>query len=261
MGTVLERLRVIYLAQRKYVAFVLLGLITVAGSVDNRKLQLAATVAMLALILNVLFTIDSRVAGASASVWYPSFSEASPAIRSDIERRLREGRTVRMRWIGVTLEAVWPFTQNLILDGLNGKGSAGGTLSVELAMLDPEGDVCRVPDGPVPDQLRATVVRMARFLDSQAPRMASHGRSLSAYLYDHRPTWHALLLDDDCLYFSPCLPQNLSFSAPQSGVEVISSTAGEASAERVRHFAAWFERIRTESDSAAKTLPSPRAVA
>lgn len=38
---------------------------------------------------------------------------------------------------------------------------------------------------------------------------------LAAYLYDHRPTWHALLIDDDLLFYSVCFPQNLQFASPQ----------------------------------------------
>jgi len=257
VGAILEKLRLIFLAQQKYVAFVLLAVIAVAGVVDNQKLQLSATVAMLALILNLLFTIDERVARSADSMWYPTFSESLPAIKAEIDRRLAKGRPVRMRWVGVTQEAGWPFAQNLLLDAYNHPARNGALLNVELAMLDPDGTVCQRPDGPDRDQVRSTAAKIVRFLSNQAAQMGGRGGSLSVHVYDHRPTWHALLLDDDRLYYSSCLPQNLVFSSPQSGVEVVCADAGEACAERIRHFIAWFEHIKAESVLAGKSLALP----
>jgi hypothetical protein len=258
VGAILEKLRSIFLAQQKYVAFLLLALIAVAGVLDNQKLQLSATVAMLALILNLLFTIDERVASSVDSMWYATFSESLPAIKAEIDRRLAKGRPVRMRWIGVTQEAGWPFAQNLLLDTFDHSARNGAILHVELAMLDPDGTVCQRPNGPDRDQIRSTAAKIVRFLSSQAARMGGRGGSLSVYFYDHRPTWHALLLDDDRLYYSSSLPQNLVFSSPQSGVEVVAAEAGQACSERIRHFVAWFDHIKAESDLTGKSLVLPK---
>jgi hypothetical protein len=92
-----------------------------------------------------------------------------------------------------------------------------------------------------------TLQKIGRFTRQQAAALAKHGCALSVHTYDHRPTWHALLVDDDLLYYSTAFPGNQSFASPQGGVEVVSADAGEASAMRIRHFMAWFDALRVES--------------
>lgn len=253
-----SKVRLLYLQQRSLVAFILVVAITVGGIVSYVPLQLAAGLALLGLILHVLLEIDKKVSDSQAKKWYPSFQELLIRVSEEVENRLQRNHRVTMKWIGVTQEAGWPFAQNLLLKMLDGKfGKAA--LEVELALLDPDGQTCQGPDGPDSDQVRSTKEKITRFVRKNGERLQDHGGVLAAYLYDYRPTWHALLIDDDILYYSTCFPQNLPFASPQGGGEVVRLQDGEESAERVRHFVAWFETIKVEAQTGGKTIESGSA--
>jgi hypothetical protein len=252
-----DKVRKLYVQQRAPIAFMLVGLITVAGVLDYSPLQLAAGVALLGLILQVLLEIDAKVTGPEAEVWYSTFQEAAPHINGEIESRLRRG-PVRIRWIGVTQEAGWPLVQNLLLKIFEGKFGPTSSLKVDLALLDPDGGICKRAEGPDRDQIRATKEKIARFINAHSSDFVARRSNVMAYLYDYRPTWHALLVDDDLLYFSTCLPQNLPFASPQGGVEVVRLGQGEPDVERIRHFVAWFEWIVLEA-RATERATTPKA--
>ncbi|MFJ5302264.1 hypothetical protein [Streptomyces sp. NPDC088350] len=228
-----------------------------ASVVGYSAIQLTAVLALIALVLQVLFEIDEKISARKTPTWYPTFQRALPHISEEIEMRLRRGKKVKIRWIGVTHEAGWPFSQNILLSMLGGRLGEKGALSVELALLDPDGDICQRPNSPDRDQIRSTKEKISRFGSSQAAELAEHDSSLALYLYDHRPTWHALLVDEDTLFYSTCMPSNLEFASPQGGVEVISVDSGEHNAERVQHFVAWFDVIESEARSSGKYAESP----
>lgn len=258
MECLITQVRLLYLQQRSIVAFVLVVAITVGGIVSYPPLQLAAAVAALGLILHVLLEIDRKVSDARKKTWYPSFQELLLRATDEIEARLQRNQRVSMRWIGVTQEAGWPFAQNLLLKMLEGR-YGNGALDIELALLDSDGQTCRGPNGPDHDQVRSTKEKIGRFLAQNGARVRDHGASLAAYLYDYRPTWHGLLIDDDLLFYSTCFPQNLPFASPQGGGEVVRVGDNEESAERVRHCVAWFEAIKSEALEGGKSLSGPLA--
>jgi hypothetical protein len=208
----------------------------------------------------VLFEIDEKVTESKAKIWYPSFQAALPHMTEEIARRLRH-RHVKMRWIGVTHEAGWPFSQNILLEVLAGRLGPSASLHIELALLDPDGQICQRPDGPAREQIRSTTEKISRFISLHSKQLTNHGSSITVCMYDHRPTWHALLVDDDILYYSAAMPQNLPFASPQGGVEVVKVDGGEPDAERVRHFIAWFESIISDaraSGAIVSSQPKPR---
>jgi hypothetical protein len=251
------RVRRLYFRQRTPVALILVATVTVASVVDYAPVQITAAVALLSLILQVIFEIDEKVTNTRTTIWYSTFQEALPHMTEEIEKRLSGGRTVRMSWVGVTHEAGWPFSQNILLKVLDGRLGSSASLRVELAFLDPDGEMCKRPDGPDRDQIRSTKEKIARFATTHHTQLTGHNSGMALYLYDHRPTWHALLIDDDTLFYSTCLPQNLPFASPQGGVEVVKDDAGEHSAERIRHFIAWFNIITLEARAAGKFVGSP----
>jgi hypothetical protein len=205
----------------------------------------------------MLFEIDQKVTEAKAKIWYPSFHAALPDMTEEIGTRLRR-RPVTMRWIGVTHEAGWPFCQNILLEVLAGHFGKGASIHIELALLDPGGQICKLPDGPVEGQIRSTMEKISHFISLQNKQLTSHKSWIRVYMYDYRPTWHALLVDDDTLYYSPAMPQNLGYASPQSGVEVVKVNGGEPDAERIRHFTAWFESIASDALKSGKILSSQR---
>jgi hypothetical protein len=248
--------RSLYFQQRAPVAFVLVALITIATVMDYAPLQLAAGLALLALILQVLFEIDEKTSAARTITWYPTFQEALPQVTQEIERRLRRGRRASIKWVGVTHEAGWPFSQNVLLNLLNGQLGNSASLQVKLALLDPDGQVCQRQDGPDKEQIRSTKEKISRFMEEHRDGLVRHRSVLAFYMYDHRPTWHALLLDEDMLFYSTCLPGNLQFASPQGGAEVVSVDTDEQSAERIRHFIGWFETIKAEAHASGKSAAS-----
>ncbi len=254
-GRLSERVRSLYTQWRPPVALLLVAIITVASVLSYLPLQIAAAVALLGLILQVLFEIDEKITASKAKVWYPSFQAALPSMTEEITKRLRR-RPVRMRWIGVTHEAGWPFSQNILLEVLNGDLGVAASLHIELALLDPDGQICQRPDGPDQDQIRSTAEKISRFAQSHKKELVNHQSSIKLYMYDYRPTWHALLLDDDTLYYSTAMPRNLAFASPQGGVEVVKAEGGDSDAERIRHFIAWFESIMADARAFGKVVSS-----
>jgi hypothetical protein len=251
------RIRNLYLEQRTPVAFILVALVTSAGVMDNEPLQLTAAIALLCLILQMIIEIDKKVTPQQPATWFPAFQEAVPSMAALVEERLRRGQEVRLRWIGVTHETGWPFSQNVVLALLSDRFGVRARLHVQLAILDPDGAVCARDDGPDADQIRATLERVRRFTASRGDELAARHSSLACYRYDHRPTWHALLVDEDTLFFSTCLPTNLPFAAPQGGVEIVRSASGPHSVERIRHFVAWFTMIEAEAEAEAQRAAAP----
>ena len=260
LGRLTERVRSFYLEQRTPTALVLVALISVASVLSYAPLQIAAAVTLLILILQVLFEINDKVTRPAEEVWYPSFQAALPHITEEIVKRL-SCRTVRIRWIGVTQEAGWPFSQNILLEIMEGRLGTVAALHVELALLNPDGQICQRPDGPDREQIRSTIDKISRFATSHNAQLANHRSSVTVYQYDHRPTWHALLIDDDLLYYSTAMPQNLAFASPQGGVEAVKADGGESDSERVRHFIAWFESIALDARLAGRIVSSQPTVA
>jgi hypothetical protein len=258
MERLTTRVRSLYLRQRTPVALILVSLITVASILDNSPLQLTAGLALLGLILQVLFEIEEKVTGSRTTTWYPTFQEALPHMSDEIERRLRRG-LVRMRWIGVTQEAGWPFSQNLLIKILDGHFGKAACLQVELAAIDPDGEICRRPNGPDRDQVRSTKDRISRFVAAWGTQLVDRNSAIALYLYDHRPTWHALLVDDDTLFYSTAMPQNLPFASPQGGVEVVKIDGEEQDVERIRHFIAWFKSIALDARNTGRAVSSQSA--
>jgi hypothetical protein len=234
---------------------ILVVIITVASVISYLPLQIAAAVALLGLTLQMLFEIDEKITESKAKIWYSSFHAALPNITDEIARRLRR-RPVRMRWIGVTHEVGWPACQNILLEALAGTYGAGASLHIELALLDPDGQICQRPDSPAREQIRSTIDKISDFISLQSKPLADHKSWITVYMYDYRPTWHALLVDDDILYYSTAMPQNLRFASPQGGVEVVKLDGGEPDAERVRHFTAWFETIISDAQTSGRIVDS-----
>lgn len=243
--------RSFYLQRRAPVAIILVLTITVASVLGNVPAQLSAGLALLGIILQVLFEIDEKITDTRIHIWYPTFPEALPHVTNEIKKRLHRGQ-VRIRWIGVTHEAGWPFIQNTLLNFLGDHFSKAASIQIELAVLDPDGDICRRTDGPDHNQIRSTKEKVSRFIATRKEQLITQNSTITLYFYDYRPTWHALLLDEDTLFYSTAMPQNLAFASPQGGVEVVKIDTGKPQAERVHHFIAWFDAIAFEARKANK---------
>lgn len=257
MGRLTERVRSLYAHQRAPVALLLVAIITIASVLSYLPLQIAAAVALLGLILQMLFEIDEKVTESRAKIWYPSFHAALPDMTEEIEKRLRR-RPVKMQWIGVTHEVGWPFCQNILLEVFAGHFGKAASLHIELALLDPDGQICQLPGGPAQGQVRSTMEKISDFVSLHNKQLTRHRSWIKIYMYDYRPTWYALLVDDDILYYSGAMPQNLHLASPQSGVEVVKLHGGEPDAERVRHFIAWFGSIASDAQKTGKMMSPQR---
>ena len=242
-----------HILQKQSLALALFAIVTLATLLDFAPLQRGAALALILLGIQILFEINDKVSETRKVSWYSTFQGALPAISQLIEEKVTRGQVVHVRWVGVTQEAGWPFVQNLFLRELEGEYGRRGALIVELALLDPDGRICQREDGPDKDQIRATREKINRFDRLHAAGLEEHKSSLSLYLYDYRPTWHALMVDDDTLFYSTCMPQNLGFASPQGGTELIVAGSSEQETERVRHFTAWFECIAKESEQPRST--------
>jgi hypothetical protein len=257
MGRLTERVRSLYAQQRAPVALLLVAIITIASVLSYLPLQIAAAVALLGLILQMLFEIDEKVTESKAKIWYPSFHAALPDMTEEIGKRLRR-RPVTMRWIGVTHEVGWPVCQNTLLEVFAEHFGKAASLHIELALVDPDGQICQLPDGPAQGQVRSTMEKISDFISLHKKQLAGHRSWIKVYMYDYRPTWYALLVDDDILYYSAAMPQNLRLASPQSGVEVVKLHDGEPDAERVRHFTAWFGSIASDAQKSGRVMSSQR---
>ena len=242
----------------KPLALCFLLLVGVGGVVDNRSLQLAASIALLSLslILQLLFEIHARVTTSDGARFFESFASAVPQMTSSIERRLHRGQSVRLRWVGVTHEAGWPAVQAVTKLVVDETVPRSASLRAELFIIDPDGDVCARTDGPNVAQIRATIGTIAHFVSDHDASLATHKSSIDVYKYDHRPTWHGLLIDEDILYWSVCMPSNLKLSAPQGGAEVVRASDGIASRHRIEHFISWTDEL-----TRAASLPTLRVIA
>jgi hypothetical protein len=223
-----------YERSRKPLAFAMVALILVAGILPSKDVQLAASVALLTIILTVLFEIHDKLQ-ASSQKWFASFADAAPKITGEIRRRLERRRPVRVRWVGVTMEAGWPLIQNLLIDAI----ASNRALSVELGVVDP----VSIQSVAVQIRIRSTISSIEEFIANHDERLVASKCSLAIYPYGHRPTWHALLIDDDTLFYSPSLPQNFTFSSPQSGVEIVKSPLTPEETSRIEHVSLWADEI------------------
>jgi hypothetical protein len=219
---------------RKPLAFCMVAIILVAGVLPSAPIQLAASILLLSIILNVLFELHG-ILTKKAAAWYPSFGDAVPELTREVREGVRAGRVVHLRWIGVTMEAAWPVVQNLLLECLKYERR----MSISLAILDPD----FVTVGSVKKRIAATIESVRRFIEIHEESMKSRGCELSLHAYQHRPTWHGLLIADQTLFFSTCLPLNFEFSSPQGSVEVIRMQDGPLAAERIEYFGAWADEV------------------
>lgn len=210
------------------------------------ELRIASGLGLLVLSLDVLLEIRQILQARQDVDWYSTFQEAMTDAVALVEDRLHVGRHVHLRWLGVTQEAGWPVVQNLLLRTLRGELGARSGLSIELALLDPHGSIVSAPKGPDSARIQATLTQISRFAETWADEMDARGCTLRVHRYDFRPTWHSLLIDDDILFWSPCLPANIEHAAPQSGAEVVRADAGEAGLNRLAHFGAWFDEVGAE---------------
>jgi hypothetical protein len=231
----LDNIKDYYERARRPLAFGLVALILLAGILPSSAIQLAAILVLLTIVLEVLFEILA-VVKAKATVWYRSFNEAVPLMEKEVSERLRANGAVRVRWIGVTMEAGWPIAQNLLLDAINGRSRR---LTIELAMLDP----ASVSVDSTKTRIQATLGSMRYFLDEHGDRLVATGCDLIVYCYAYRPTWHALLIDEDLLFFSLADPTHFSLSSPQGGAELVRAGGGPEDSARIAHFKAWFADI------------------
>lgn len=219
---------------RKPLAFGMVAIILVAGVLPSSSIQLAASILLLTIILNVLFDLHA-ILTKRANSWYPSFGDAVPELTREVREQIKADRAVQLRWIGVTMEAAWPVAQNLLIECLKHKGK----MAITLAILDPEFSTV----GVVKTRILATIESIRRFVETHEEAMRSRGCTLSLYAYKHRPTWHGLLFADQTLFFSSCLPFNFEFSSPQGSVEVIRAKDGQLASERIDFFRAWADEI------------------
>jgi len=228
----LQTLRQVYFGLgRRLLAGLFLGVIIIAGVADSRETQVAATLALLLIVLETLFSIDARLDAREDVRWFATFTQSLPFVAEEIARRLQGGALVRLRWIGVTQEAGWPFCQNMLERLLAGDFPRQARLSIELLLLDPAGIVCKSGHGPDAEVINATLRRVRSYKQDHAVELADRGSTVEVYHYDIRPTWHALLLDSDMLMFSTCRYRNVALAAPQGGAEVVRRSNGGAEAE------------------------------
>jgi Domain of unknown function (DUF4062) len=181
----------------------------------------------------------------ASRVWYETFNAGSHSMIDEIEGRLRRGNAepVRVRWLGVTHEAGWPIIQDVFRKVLSGRVGSRASLDAKLALLDPDGVVAESKFAPDIDVIRTTIKRIGRFERDNAEGLAKSNSRLSVLTYDIRPSWHALLVDDDLAFYSLCVPGDIDLAAPQGGIEVLRSGKSEADDARIAHVRDWFEFI------------------
>ncbi len=235
-----------YEKRHRPVAWLIVVLICVGTASSIRGVQLALIGILLVLVLEVLFDVRDRVLE-PAPVWFDSFSRGIDDAADEVRRRLAKNRDVRIRWIGVTMVSGWPIVQGLLLEAERTRGR----LHAEVALLDPgwlERGELPADYRPLGARSTATLSTIDQFIQDPRGQAVNHGGSgVAVYTYSHRPTWHALLIDDDRMYFSPCDPRDFVLAGPQSGAEVVSSENGGAALARVNSFKAWWAII-AESD-------------
>jgi hypothetical protein len=226
--------------------------------------QAPRTVAELVLalvILEALFDIRSaQIDGTksdhtpSSPSWYPIYRDALPRMESEIRSRLDRNRTVGIKWLGVTGQVAWPVIQDHLLFS---KRHEGKTLHAELALLHPDG----VDSEPLRPQIAASIGGMSRFLEQYGAALTRSGSRLTAYGYQTRPNWHALLIDGEVLFYTPCHPKDLPFAGPQGSVEVVIAGSSSAADARIAHFLAWFDDARNDVlvDSNERAEPNAEA--
>jgi hypothetical protein len=234
----LALLKAYYARAQKPLAFVLVALILLGEVIPNTALQLSAAIVLATLVLQVLFDIHDVIRERTTR-WYQTFQEALPIIAQEVRHRLRSHRRSRIQWIGITLETAWPTAQDLLVEVLS--GTRDRQLQVELAILDPDS----ISNRSVRKRGRATISSIEDFLDEHHSELDTRKCVVALYKYSHRPTWHGVLVDDDLLYYSPSFPSQFRLAHPQGGVEIVRASDGPESADRIRHFTAWFIEIKT----------------
>ena len=225
---------------------------------DLRDAQLALVGILLVLVLEVLFDVRDRLV-APDPVWHDSFNRGIEDAADEIRRRLAKNGRAQIRWIGVTMAAGWPTVQNLLMATQH----TGGRLDVGLALLDPLWlEIGELPADyrPLGARSTATLATIAQFIDDPRGRAVhAAGSRVLVFTYRHRPTWHALLIDDDLMYYSPCDPRDFVLAGPQSGAEVVSAKSNAAAMARVDSFKAWWSTIAESApylDSSEVSAPS-----
>jgi len=223
----------------KAIALLFLSVVALGSVTGNRAIEFTAGLALLALLVQVIFEVRSAVVPERDTKWFERFEDAMPYVLRSIDRRLRDGQQVRVRWIGVTQYAGWPPVQRLLLGFENGTYHSSASLTVDLYLLDPNGLVCRDKHGPDPTQIRTTIDSIERFVRERIGQTVAQRCTVRVHVYDQRPTWHGVLVDDDRLYWSTCLPADLYLTAPQGPAELVLRAGGASQRHRIDHFVAW----------------------
>jgi hypothetical protein len=228
-----------YRRRHGLVAWLLVVVIVLGEIVPVRGVQIAAISVLLVLVLELLTDVHDKVE-ARRNTWFESFNASAADAAAEVRRRLERNRRVRLRSIGVTMEAGWPFVQNLMLEAFR----SGARLDAMVAFLDPEW--LPADSSTVRKRALTSATSVQEFLSDNAAALERTGSRCAAYGYRHRPTWHGLLIDDDTLYWSPCAPKDFGLSGPQAGTEVISDMTDPASVARIEAFRAWCDEIAAQ---------------
>lgn len=172
-------------------------------------------------------------------IWFPSYDEAAADMVREISQRVSAKSLTEVRCIFVTGESGWPMLQGLIIRALE---NAHNRLDVDISVLDPDG----LDDDDLRDRVQRTIRNMTTFLVGSSRILVTRQFKIALYGYRHRPSWHAVLVDHDLLYFTPSNPEDLRLAGQQHGTEKI--TGGSPYGRgRIRHVAAWLDEITSEN--------------
>lgn len=185
----------------------------------------------------------SRSKASPTPRWFESYDEAAADMVQEIITRVSRTSLTTVRCAFVTGESGWPMLQNLIL---RASRLTHNRLDVELALLDP----AAIDDGDLRDRVERTIRNVKTFMAKSGNALAARQFHVSLYGYGHRPSWHAVLIEHDLLYFTPSNPEDLGLAGQQHGTEKILGNTPQGRG-RIRHIASWLDHIAEEKPLAA----------
>ena len=245
--TLANDVSIFYHKARRPIAFALVVIAAFPRLIPVPNIQLAALVALGAIILETLFEVQKQVATNKPSRVFPEFYSVSQEIQRSIAKTIDTKHVVHIRALGMSMGHAWPFLVNTLQPFL--ASNQKQEVHLEIAILDSRWNDLQSINSDWPARSKTNFDEIERFFEVNRKRLTDKGWLVSVYRYRHIPNWHGVLIDNDALFLSTCFWRDKKLMGAENVYELFLRNESEVGAQRIYEFISWFEYIRQVSES------------
>lgn len=234
------RIRKAYQLAKKPTAYILLVLTLVSTVYPQSEIQIAALIALAALVLEVIFDIQKHIASVPTGRVYSDFYQTTESMRNEISRRIEEGRPVSIRALGISMGHAWTFLTSSVTSRIQKDGKQ---IDLQIAMINPAWEELSKINADWVARARTNYEEIERHASLMLPHLKSSGSSISLSVYSHMPNWHGVLIDDDILFLSACKWSNDTLFGGENRYEIVLASDTIGGYAKIDHFRSWFDYV------------------